>query len=190
MHALARVHEQGVGHRQRFDAGEVDRLGLVVLQHAERGGVQAADEPIGLVHHGRFEQHLRDAGGLDDLERRELDRIRRGVAECIGRLDANARRLERIRVCPLDGVRRTFRVVAHQRVVHVEPDCPKERRCGGNGDLRDDADGAGQTGSPERRRDLDGKRPTFLRRMGSRERQQDAPDDQRSSHDSSLSYTS
>ena len=66
VHALARVHEQRVGDRQRFDAGEVDRLRLVVLEHAERGGVEAADEPIGLVRHGRFEQDSRGAGGLDE----------------------------------------------------------------------------------------------------------------------------
>ena len=70
---------------------------------AERGGVEAADEPIGFVHHGRFEQHARDARGLDDLERSELDRVRDDVAERIARFDANPGRLERIRVRPLDG---------------------------------------------------------------------------------------
>ena len=122
VHALARVHEQRVGDRQRFDAGEVDRLRLVVLEHAERGGVEAADEPIGFVHHGRFEQDSRDARGLENLERRELDRIRRGVAARIGRVDADAGRLERVGVGPLDRIRRTFPVIANQRVVHVEPD--------------------------------------------------------------------
>ena len=163
VHALARVHEQRVGHRQRFDARKVDRLRLVVLEHAERGGVQAADESIGLVHHRRFEQHSRDARGLDDLERRELDRIRHDVAERVARVDANAGRLERVGVGPLDGVRRTFPVVADQRVVHVEPD-RSERNLRRVGDLRDDPDGARQPEAAERRRDAHRQRRFSARR--------------------------
>ena len=74
------------------------------------------------------------------------------VAERIARFDANARRLEGIGVRPLDGVRRTFGVVAHQRVVHVEPD-RSERDLRRMGDLRDDAHRARQPGAAERRRD-------------------------------------
>ncbi len=165
VHALARVHEQRVGDRQRFDAGEVDRLRLVVLEHAERGGVEAADEPIGFVHHGRFEQDSRGARGLENFERSELDRIRRGVAERIGRVDADAGRLERVGVRPLDRIRRTFPVVANQRVVHVEPD-RFERELRRMVDLRDDADGARQPEAAERRRDAH-RQQRLLRLPGS-----------------------
>ena len=70
----------------------------------------------------------------------------------IARVDANAGRLERVVVDPLDGVRRTVPVVADQRVVHVEPD-RSERDLRRMGDLRDDADGARQPEAAERRRD-------------------------------------
>ena len=122
VHALACVDEQRVGDRQRFDAGEVDRLRLVVLEDAERGGVEAADEPIGFVRHGRFEEDSRGARGLDDFERRELDGIRRGVAARVSRVDADAGRLERVGVGPFDRIRRTVPVIANQVVVDVEPD--------------------------------------------------------------------
>ena len=70
----------------------------------------------------------------------------------IGRVDADAGRLERVGVRPLDRVRRTFPVIANQRVVHVEPD-RFERQLRRMSDLRDDADGARQPEAAERRRD-------------------------------------
>ena len=152
MHALTGVHEQDVVHGQRLDADEIDRLGLVVLQHVERRGIEAVDDPVGLVRHGRFEEHARGARAFEDLERLELDRIAGGVAERVAGFDADAGRLERVGVGPFDGVRRTFRVVACRHVVHEEPD-RRERDVRRVRDLRDDADGAGQSGAAERRRD-------------------------------------
>ena len=75
VHALARVHEQCVGHRQRFGARQVDRLGLVVLEYAKRVGVQTADESTSLVQDRGLEQNARNGGVFDDLERSEVDRV-------------------------------------------------------------------------------------------------------------------
>jgi hypothetical protein len=72
VHALARIYEQGVSHRQRLDVCQIDRLRLVILEHAERRGVEIADEPAGFVHYGRFEQHSRDASDFDNFEGRKL----------------------------------------------------------------------------------------------------------------------
>ena len=153
VHALARVHEQRVGDRQRFDAGEVDRLRLVVLEHAERRrrrGRRRTDRPCPCT-----------VASSSTRETPVVSMISNGASSMasdavlprrIGRVDADAGRLERVGVGPLDRIRRTFPVVADQRVVHVEPDRfeSKLRRMI---DLRDDADGARQPEAAERRRD-------------------------------------
>ena len=68
-------------------AREVDRLRHVVLEHAERGGVEAADEPAGLVLHRRFEQHAGDLGSSR--------RTRTAASSIASRDDAPARRSPR-----------------------------------------------------------------------------------------------
>src|SRR5262245_10426104 len=87
----------------------------------ERGGVETVDETAGLVHDRRFEQDLGHAAGLDELEWCELDRVGDDAAGRVVCFDANPRKLERIRIRPVNCVRRTLTVVADQSVVHVEP---------------------------------------------------------------------
>ena len=172
--ALAGVDEQRERRGDLLQLHEVQRLLDAVLRHREVAFVQPRHVPALVIEHRGFNEHRRDAGLFDDLERREGDAVADDGAGRGFHVHANLARLVGVLVGPLHGVGRTVGVLADGRVVHEEADrhdAVLQVRL----HLRHDADHAGHAGAAQRGGDSDRRGRLRRGRCGPR-RQDEARD--------------